>query len=118
MEGGDSAGLSDQPAQPQGVLFCSVLLPQFIHPAQGAVGEQFALLGLVLVVMGMMFDGVYALAGGGSGANWSSARWRRKVQQWVFGGAAGGVCGSVGLGAAGVRGGRLGRDPAGAKSMK
>ena len=71
---------------PQALLFCSVLLPQFIHPAQGAVGEQFALLGLVLVVMGMMFDGVYALAGGWVGRQLEQRALAQKVQQWVFGG--------------------------------
>ena len=79
-------GLLTNLLNPKALLFCSVLLPQFIHPAQGAVGEQFALLGLVLVVMGMMFDGVYALAGGWVGRQLEQRALAQKVQQWVFGG--------------------------------
>lgn len=71
---------------PKALLFCSVLLPQFIHPQQGAVGEQFAVLGLVLVGMGMLFDAVYALAGSWVGRQLEQHALAQKVQQWVFGG--------------------------------
>ena len=66
---------------------CSVLLPQFVSPAQGAIGQQFALLGVILVSLGLTFDVLCALAGGALG-RWMAAHPR--VQKWqgaVFGGA-------------------------------
>lgn len=70
---------------PKALLFCSVLLPQFINPAGVSVAEQFASLGLILVVLGMMFDVVYALAGGWIGRQLEQRAGARKVQQWLFG---------------------------------
>ncbi|PJM69421.1 LysE family translocator [Achromobacter ruhlandii] len=72
---------------PKALLFCSVLLPQFISPAQGPIGRQFALLGVILVSLGLAFDVLCALAGGSLG-RWMQAHPR--VQKWqgaVFGGA-------------------------------
>ncbi|MCZ8391695.1 LysE family translocator [Achromobacter xylosoxidans] len=72
---------------PKALLFCSVLLPQFISPAQGPIGQQFALLGVILVSLGLTFDVLCALAGGALG-RWMAAHPR--VQKWqgaVFGGA-------------------------------
>jgi len=40
-----------------------VLLPQFVAADESAVGARFALLGAVLVVVGMVFDLAYALGG-------------------------------------------------------
>jgi threonine/homoserine/homoserine lactone efflux protein len=70
---------------PKALLFCSVLLPQFINPARASVAEQFAVLGLVLVVLGMMFDVVYAVAGSWIGRRLGQHSGARKVQQWLFG---------------------------------
>lgn len=72
---------------PKALLFCSVLLPQFISPAQGPIGRQFALLGVILVSLGLAFDVLCALAGGALG-RWMTAHPR--VQKWqgaAFGGA-------------------------------
>lgn len=48
---------------PKALLFCSVLLPQFVAADESAVGARFALLGAVLVVVGMAFDLAYATSG-------------------------------------------------------
>lgn len=71
---------------PKALLFCSVLLPQFIDPAQGAVIKQFALLGLKLVIMGAMFDVTYATAGSWIGRRLEQSAVAQRVQQWLFGG--------------------------------
>lgn len=71
---------------PKALLFCSVLLPQFINPAQGPVIWQFALLGLILVIMGAMFDVIYATAGGWLGRRLEQSAVAQRVQQWLFGG--------------------------------
>jgi len=50
---------------PNAVLFCAVLLPQFVSPGRGPLWQQFVLLGAILVAMGWMFDAAYALAASG-----------------------------------------------------
>jgi threonine/homoserine/homoserine lactone efflux protein len=70
---------------PKALLFCSVLLPQFINPARATVAEQFALLGIILVVMGMMFDAVYALAGSWIGRHLEQRTGAQRIQQRLFG---------------------------------
>ncbi|MNQ60651.1 Homoserine/homoserine lactone efflux protein [compost metagenome] len=70
---------------PKALLFCSVLLPQFVSPAQGPIGRQFAVLGVILVGLGLTFDVLCALAGGAVG-RWMTASPRaQKVQSIVFG---------------------------------
>ena len=44
---------------PKALLFCSLLLPQFTSPEQGALLLQFMLLGGVLVSTGLLFDIIY-----------------------------------------------------------
>lgn len=78
-------GLLTNLLNPKALIFCSVLLPQFIDPAAPSVTAQFLLLGSVLVITGLLFDGVYA-----STSVWLS-RWLNKsataqrVQHWLFG---------------------------------
>ncbi|HWX47692.1 MAG TPA: LysE family translocator [Roseomonas sp.] len=77
-------GLLTNLLNPKPLLFCSVLLPQFIRPAQGSVPEQFMLLGVILVGVGLAFDAAFALAGTALG------RWLRchprlqRLQKWGF----------------------------------
>ncbi|WP_068085168.1 LysE family translocator [Novosphingobium rosa] len=52
---------------PKPLIFCSVLLPQFVHPGSGPILAQFAALGVTLVVVGFLFDATFALWGAALG---------------------------------------------------
>ncbi|MFC3127208.1 LysE family translocator [Pseudoroseomonas globiformis] len=77
-------GLLTNLLNPKALLFCSVLLPQFIQPEQGAIAGQFLLLGTILVCVGLAFDLLYAGAGSFLG------RWIARhpivqiIQRWTF----------------------------------
>lgn len=71
---------------PKALLFCSVLLPQFIVPDAESVTTQFAMLGLVLVAVGLLFDSSYALAGTWVGRWLERSPTAQRVQRWLFGG--------------------------------
>ncbi|TDD80310.1 LysE family translocator [Actinomadura rubrisoli] len=58
---------------PKVVLFFLAFLPQFVDQAAGAVPLQIAVMGLVLTLIGVVCDMVYALAAGSIGA-WLRAR--------------------------------------------
>ncbi|HEY8607798.1 MAG TPA: LysE family translocator [Noviherbaspirillum sp.] len=47
---------------PKALLFCSLFLPQFVHPDAGPLPLQYLVLGLVLVMTGLAFDAAYALS--------------------------------------------------------
>ncbi|WP_166362224.1 LysE family translocator [Pseudomonas akapageensis] len=79
-------GLLTNLLNPKALLFCSVLLPQFIDPERAAVGAQFTLLGIVLVAVGLLFDSLYAVGGSWIGRWLERSPGAQKIQQWVFGG--------------------------------
>lgn len=78
-------GLLTNLLNPKALLFCSVLLPQFIDPHAGSVLTQFATLGVVLVGVGLLFDSAYALAGAALGRWLHGSPSAQRVQQWLFG---------------------------------
>ncbi len=79
------SGVLTNVLNPKALLFCSVLLPQFVSPAHGPIGQQFAVLGVILVSLGLVLDALCALAGGAVG-RWMSASPRaQKIQSRVFG---------------------------------
>lgn len=78
-------GLLTNLLNPKALLFCSVLLPQFVDPHAGPVLGQFALLGLMLVVVGLVFDSTYALAGAALGRWLQRNPAAQRLQQWLFG---------------------------------
>jgi len=77
-------GMLSNLLNPKALLFCSVLMPQFVRPEAGHVPAQVALLGALLVWVGFSLDTVYAL-----GAS-RLARWLGRhpgaqfVQRWTF----------------------------------
>ncbi|MGY2224154.1 LysE family translocator [Pseudomonas gingeri] len=79
-------GLLTNLLNPKALLFCSVLLPQFIDPRAGAVGTQFLGLGVTLVLVGLLFDSCYALAGAWIGRWLDNSPRAQRLQQWLFGG--------------------------------
>jgi len=67
---------------PKTALFFLAFLPQFVDASRGAVGGQVLTLGALFVALGLMTDGLYALAAGAAGAwlrghphVWRSERW-------------------------------------------
>jgi len=62
---------------PKLALFFFAFLPQFVDPTRGPVSAQMLLLGLILLVMGLMSDGVYALLAGTAG------RWLRRNHHFL-----------------------------------
>ncbi|QXI28544.1 LysE family translocator [Pseudomonas vanderleydeniana] len=79
-------GLLTNLLNPKALLFCSVLLPQFIDTQAGSVGTQFLGLGATLVVVGLLFDSAYALTGAWIGRWLDSNPRAQRLQQWLFGG--------------------------------
>ena len=79
------SGVLTNVLNPKALLFCSVLLPQFVSPASGPVGRQFAVLGVILVSLGLAFDVLCALAGRCDGALVSASPKAQKIQSLVFG---------------------------------
>ena len=78
-------GLLTNISNPKALLFCSVLLPQFIDPHGGSVAWQFTLLGIILLLIGVCFDLVYVASGRLMGG-WLRERPRlQRLQRWGFG---------------------------------
>lgn len=78
---------------PKTALFFFAFLPQFVNVAAGSVGLQILFLGTLLVAMGIVTDGAYAVAAGSLG-EWLKKRPRVVTAQRWF---AGGVFISLGL---------------------
>ena len=70
---------------PKVALFFLAFLPQFVNPARGSVPLQMMLLGLILLVMGLFSDSMYALLAGTAG-NWlKTNRQFLRAQKYVTG---------------------------------
>ena len=73
---------------PKTALFFLAFLPQFVDPARGAAAVQIAFLGLLFALMGLVSDGLYALAAGSAGRwvrrNSRALRWERYITGGVF----------------------------------
>ncbi|WP_248742456.1 MULTISPECIES: LysE family translocator [unclassified Pseudomonas] len=78
-------GLLTNLLNPKALLFCSVLLPQFIVADGAPVLTQFAALGAMLVAAGLLFDSAYALLGTALGLWLKHSPTAQRVQQWLFG---------------------------------
>ncbi len=71
---------------PKALLFCSVLLPQFVSAEAGPLAAQFALLGAILVGTGLGFDLVYAATGASLGRRIARSPALERLQRGVFAG--------------------------------
>ncbi|MCU1775386.1 LysE family translocator [Pseudomonas sp. 13B_3.2_Bac1] len=78
-------GLLTNLLNPKALLFCSVLLPQFIVADGAPVLTQFAILGMLLVAAGLLFDSTYALIGAALGRWLQRSPSAQRFQQWLFG---------------------------------
>ena len=78
-------GLLTNLLNPKALLFCSVLLPQFIDPNAGPVLGQFTVLGAMLVSAGLLFDSIYAVSGAALGRWLQHSPSAQRLQQWLFG---------------------------------
>ncbi|MFJ3007413.1 LysE family translocator [Pseudomonas fluorescens] len=78
-------GLLTNLLNPKALLFCSVLLPQFIVADGAPVLTQFAILGMLLVAAGLLFDSTYALIGAALGRWLQRSPSAQRLQQWLFG---------------------------------
>ncbi|AFT89481.1 LysE family translocator [Paraburkholderia phenoliruptrix] len=77
-------GLLTNLLNPKALLFCSVLLPQFLRPEAGPVSLQMIELGSVLLAVGMCFDLAYAV-GAARIAQWVRAHpLAQTLQRWTF----------------------------------
>lgn len=77
-------GLLTNLLNPKALLFCSVLLPQFVRPEAGPVAIQMVELGLVLLAVGACFDAMYAI-GAARIAGWMRAHpLAQTLQRWTF----------------------------------
>jgi threonine/homoserine/homoserine lactone efflux protein len=77
-------GLLTNLLNPKALLFCSVLLPQFVRPDAGPVATQVVELGVVLLIVGACFDAAYAV-GAARIANWMRTHpLAQTVQRWTF----------------------------------
>jgi threonine/homoserine/homoserine lactone efflux protein len=77
-------GLLTNLLNPKALLFCSVLLPQFIRPAAGPVALQVTELGVVLLVVGMLFDALYAVGAARIATVLRKYPLAQTLQRWTF----------------------------------
>ena len=71
---------------PKTALFFLAFLPQFVDVSKGAVGLQILVLGLIFVALGVMSDGLYAVAAGTAG-DWIRRDGRiLRAERYVSGG--------------------------------
>ncbi|WP_321790726.1 LysE family translocator [Burkholderia pyrrocinia] len=77
-------GLLTNLLNPKALLFCSVLLPQFVRPEAGPVVWQMFELGALLVAVGVCFD-LACVFGASRVAAWMRAHpLAQTVQRWTF----------------------------------
>ena len=63
-------------SNPKALLFFGAFIPQFVDPVAGNTFEQTLILGLVFMVVGAIFDSMYALIAGKAGAMLTRTRVR------------------------------------------
>lgn len=76
---------------PKVALFFIAYLPQFADPARGPVGLQIAILGAILVAMGLSYLTAIALTAGALGERMRAYPALRRAQRWLLGATLGGL---------------------------
>jgi threonine/homoserine/homoserine lactone efflux protein len=70
---------------PKAALFFFAFLPQFVDVAEGSVGLQIAVLGVVFILIAVVSDGLYALAAG-TASGWLRGNPRFvRAERWISG---------------------------------
>ncbi|WP_206956848.1 LysE family translocator [Trinickia acidisoli] len=77
-------GLLTNLLNPKALLFCSVLLPQFIRPAAGPVALQVTELGVILLLVGALFDTLYAVGAARIATVLHKYPLAQTLQRWTF----------------------------------
>ncbi|MGN6086562.1 LysE family translocator [Trinickia sp.] len=77
-------GLLTNLLNPKALLFCSVLLPQFIRPGAGPVAFQVTELGVILVILGALFDTLYAVGAARISGVLRKYPLAQTLQRWTF----------------------------------
>jgi threonine/homoserine/homoserine lactone efflux protein len=70
---------------PKTAIFFLAFLPQFVNPARGALHWQILVLGLTFMGLGIMSDGMFALAAGTAGDFLRRNRRFLRFQRWFAG---------------------------------
>jgi threonine/homoserine/homoserine lactone efflux protein len=70
---------------PKTAIFFLAFLPQFVDPARGALHWQILVLGLTFMGLGVVSDGVFALAAGAAGGFLRRNRRFLRFQRWFAG---------------------------------
>jgi threonine/homoserine/homoserine lactone efflux protein len=68
---------------PKALMFCALLLPQFIS-TQNDLSAQYLILGSILVGVGALFDVIYAVAASSLAKHFSGSRSIQKISKLVF----------------------------------
>lgn len=71
---------------PKALIFCSILLPQFVNPDGWPMWRQLALLGAATVLIALAYDALLAYGGDRLGRFLRTNALARRVQRWLFGG--------------------------------
>lgn len=69
---------------PKPLLFCSVLVPQFIKSGAGSIAWQFFYLGTILVIVGLFFDSIFAVSGSFLARRLSEHPFVQSLQRYAF----------------------------------
>lgn len=77
-------GMLSSLLNPKALLFCSVLLPQFVDPQGAPVWSQVTALGVVLVLTGVAFDLVYVVGASRLTAFLRHSPRAERFQRWSF----------------------------------
>ena len=71
---------------PKTTLFFFAFLPQFVDPARSAVAVQIALLGLIIIIIGLVSDLAYVLLAGSIGGWLKQNPRMERIQRYIAGG--------------------------------